>query len=559
MPNISIPRSRFNQEVNHASHMMHGFLTPADAVLCMPGDEFKVDMASLVRMSTPIVPFFGNIKCYVGAFFVPLRILWNDWEKLMGDPSNHDKVQSVVPVDPDSVSLPFWQDFYYPGNVTPTYRQAIESLSVRLGKPILKNGNNFHLQCKMNMLKEFAYYQIWNDHFRPSNLIEPVLLNKSMSSTGQGYCGTGIDGERLSYYHPLMQVCKNYDYFTASTLSPQFGASVQLPLGTYAPVYIENTGSSSFPTNSDIGAGALPPTAKTFDFVVPSTATTPNAKLFTDLSAATAATINSIRWAFQVQKYFERSNYGSKYFEILNAHYGITNPDSRMQRAERLGVHGFYINVNQVLSTAGQAADATQKVGQLGAVSVTGDNSNICNFAFSEFGVFMILVWTKFDRSYDGGVLREDMYSKRLDFYSPEFANLGDQATKELELHAYKSGGYAQAADIFGYNEAWAELRYRRDRVSGLLSKSSASQWLAGGFTGIPAIMDYWTLADDFEGSNVGLNKAFLFEDRAALTRVLTTGDDGPDYIVDWHIRYTKTAELPLYSIPGLIDHFGAL
>lgn len=575
MPNISIPRSKFKQEFNHSTSFQHGKLIPIDCFEILPGDNYSLKLSSLIRMSTPIAPIFGNIECYLHAFFVPMRLIWNDAEKFYGDPSNHDSISSITPVDPSSVVVPNWK----PTNGVYVEDDFCDAVTNYLGKPFCGGSGDVKASTVfLSCLKERGYYVIWNEYFRPSNLISSALIDKSSQTdvTSVGSWGS----EYLSFFHPCMSVCKKYDYFTACTLSPQFGASVELPLGDFAPLFaLDNAYEITDEARSNFGQVKFQPTSGTFtgdhalylnkdvlridsnNGTFGGSYNVGKTNLAVDLSEATAATINSIRYAFQVQKYLERSNYGSRFFEILNAHYGVTSPDGRLQRPDRLGYHKFYINVSQVLATASSTTgSSTSQLGQTGAVSVTGDKVHLFDAAFTEPGYLYVMLDTKIDRSYAGGILREDKRQTRLEFYSPEFANLGDQAIYKNELALYsKFSDKTKFGDsaIFGYQEHWAEYRYRKDRVSGILNPTSTIQ------SGVSNLA-FWTLADNYDSLDstsisLGLSASFLFEDRNSLARALVTGLAGPDYIADFHFEYIATRELPLYSIPGLIDHFGAL
>ena len=564
MPNISIPRSRFPQEFNHSLDMFHGDVVPVDCFEVVPGDEFSYELSSLIRMSTPVLPIMGNISATVHAFFVPFRIIWQDAEKFYGDPSNHDKVSTITPVDFDSILVPNavpYLDTNYGGT------KFMYSVQDYLGKENLwdiydtldSSYGAFSNKVRVSALKERAYLQIWNDHFRPSLMVPPVLINKDTFGTNNYGTASFLDSadQTLKYPFKCLPGFKQYDYFTASTFSPQFNSTnVILPLGTSAPIVTslalhnlgtgvvfagDTTGAPSGPLGQNQGKLTINTSSGGFSTNITRTS------LVADLSNASAATINQIRYAFQLQKYFERSNYGSRYFEILNAHYGITNPDSRLQRAERLGSHKFYINISQVVSTADTVSGANgQNLGNTGAVSCTGDKVHLFTKSFSEPGYVMVVITTKYDRQYSSGWLREDLKSNRFEFYSPEFANLGDQATTYDEIQAYGlNGAYNRIGQVFGYQEHWAEYRYRKNLVSGSMR--------------VGKTFDVWTLADSFTNKNVELGYNFLKEDRSALARLLASGINGPDYFCDFHAKIIATRELPLYSIPGLIDHFGAL
>ena len=560
MPNISIPRSRFKQDFNHSFDMFHGDVVPVDCFEVVPGDEFSYECASLIRMSTPVVPIMGNIKAYYHAFFVPLRLIFDQAEQFYGDPSNHDTVSSITPVSPNSVYIPNALGFV--NNSVPFKysvqdylgKEDVDRIQTMLGS---SDWASYRSKVNVSPMKERAYLTIWNDHFRPSLMVPPVLVDKSMYPLHYGsasFLGSGTT--YFDYPFKCLPGFKQYDYFTASTFSPQFAsATVSLPLGLTAPLKVGSSltslgGNMKFNTGNVVGSLVVAMDGTVSRTTASSTSSIGNitmTNLVADLAAATAANINDIRFAFQLQKYYERSNYGSKYFEILNAHYGITNPDSRLQRAERLGSHEFYINISQVVSTSDTDNGTNGKpLGNTGAVSTTGDKVHLFTKSFSEPGYVMVVLTTKYDRQYSSGWLREDLKKQRFEFYSPEFAHLGDQATRKVELQSYGSSSNRDiSGETFGYQEHWAEYRYRKNLVSGTLRVGES--------------FDIWTLADSFNGDDLTLGYDFLKEDRDSLARLLMTGTLGPDYIVDYHANIIATRELPLYSIPGLIDHFGAL
>lgn len=566
MPNIPIPLSRFHQDFNHSFSMFHGDVVPVDCFEVIPGDKFSYNPAELVRMSTPTVPIMGNIECYLHAVFIPLRLIWDDAEKFYGDPSNHDTISSITPVDPTTILIPGLSYNYLNRGGSPLAFK--HSVSDYLGKQDINAAftaasmnasaitawiNTNSISC----LKERAYCVAWNDHFRPSLMVPPVLVNKGSSDVNGSRVGsesfTTGSAVSLKYGFKPFKCFKKYDYFTANTLSPQFGSSVALPLGTSADIMMKTPTLASGETSgllASFAADTYPRNLSTdgirLNYPGNPGSTSGSVQLYADLQNATAATVNQLRYAFQVQKYLERSNYGSKFFEILNAHYGVTNPDLRLQRSQRLGSHKFYINVSQVLSTN---ESSTVNLGETGAVSVTGDKCSLFTAKFDEPGYVMVLMCTKYDRNYSSGFLREDLKSNRFEFYSPEFANLGDQSTMKLELALKDSSNTLYSfADKFGFQEHWAEYRYRKNIVSGELKVGQG--------------LDVWTLADDFESvaaADLVPGYGFLKEDRDALSRCLLTGSAGPDYIVDYRADIIATREMPLYSIPGLIDHFGAL
>lgn len=552
-PQINLPRSRFKIDFTHKLSMMHGYLTPIDCREILPGDTFDAKkIASLVHMSTPIVPFMDNIDMYVRCFFVPTRLVWNNFEQFMGA-NKGAGYQTVVPLFPcNEIGILSY---------TPDVSNMRLNLSHLLGKPVLNfprsSGTpNYFVPKPISILKERGYFLIWNNYFRAEQLQGEYPIDFGDGTTtvvsGNNYRIAKVllnDYIPSIFSHSLLKVNKKHDYFTSCTISPQYGPSVTLPLGDVAPIIMENTG------NGSLAAGSLNIGNTNVNLDLMSTIQVGEkagiyynnqgigeGTLYADLSSATAATINSLRFAFAVQKYLERSNYGSNHFyEILAVHYGVTSPDARLQRPEYLGGFHYRINVDQVLNMDGKTNTDQTQLGQKGAVSVTADRHFGFTKGFVEPGYLYVLAYTKQDRSYSSMVLKEDIKINKFEFYSPEFANIGDQEVLRFELD-----GKATNDDIFGYQEAWAEYRFAPSRVSGDLNPD------------ITGSMPYWSLADSYV-TVPQLGPTWIEEDRNAIARALATGVNGPDFICDWYIEYVAARLMPVYSIPGLIDHVGSM
>lgn len=565
-PQINLPRSRFKIDFTHKLAMLHGFLTPIDCREILPGDSFDAKkIASLVHMSTPIVPFMDNIDMYVRCFFVPTRLLWENFENFMGA-NKGAGYQTVIPVFP-ACNI---------GTVkTGTPKQAKDltlNLSHLLGKPVqtFGVGTKRVLPKALSVLKERGYFLIWNNYFRAEQLQAeyPVDISDGVVS------GTDVDAKVLltddtssaSTYdvwnHDLLKVNKKHDYFSSCTLSPQYGAAVTLPLGTTANIVADSTvhdmgntmrlGHTGSTYSGDVLPYLVFPSAgaSTGFGMLDSSGYNPggvgdtinSSNLVADLSNATAATINSLRYAFAVQRYLERSNYGSNHFyEILAVHYGVTSPDARLQRPEYLGGFHYRINVDQVLNSTGKTDTDQTDLGKKGAVSVTADRHFGFTKGFVEPGYLYVLAYTKQDRTYSSLVLKEDMKTNRFEFYSPEFANIGDQEVLRFEID-----GSFTSDSVFGYQEAWSEYRFAPSRCSGYMNPD------------LTGSMPYWSLADSY-GAVPQLGSSWIEEDRAAVARALVTGVNGPDFLCDWYIEYTAARLMPVYSIPGLIDHVGSM
>lgn len=485
-PNISVPRSLFKMPFNHSTSFDHGKLVPIDCFEILPGDEFKCNFSALIRMSTPIAPIMSNIKAHVHVFFVPMRLVWEHTKEFYGENKTSAGYQTY------NYTIP---------NADYNAQTNEKSVSAYLGKPV----TSINSGVDVSVLKERGYFLIWNEYYRAQQLQNPVLITLGDSGTiGTITQGHGmVEGQgsniTIDFSTNCMNVCKQFDYFTAATTAPQYGTSVTLPLGSTAPIIptpgnnlagrvswtpVGVAGNPSFVLEGASGTNSNVSLDNTVTAITASTELrVKSANLVADLSNATAASINSIRYAFQVQKWLERANFGSRFFEMLNLHYGVTSPDARLQRPEYLGGCEFYINVDQVVATANGVDDSSisSNLGQTGAVSVTGvKNKNLFNKAFVEPGYVYVLISTTQERLYSQGLLREDTRFDRFDFYFPEFANLGDQAVKNKEIMLTGSNDDAE----FGFQEHWAEYRYRANRVSGILNPNVANS------------LDYWTLAE---------------------------------------------------------------
>lgn len=555
MPNISISRSRIPLKQSLKGSFNFGKLVPLDALPVYPGDDFaKIIAKGVIRMSQPIVPIMDDIECNLYAFFVPYRLLWNNFEDWYTT-GNYNKKQG------DPIQLGTNPPYDRVPNISLfTTGNTSGSIANYFGKPVVNQDSTKTAYGIVNVFKERAYFTIWSDWFIPRQLVTSV---PDKSSTG-GTLGQYVIGTSTTQVFPssaLLPVCKSFDYFTAATLSPQYSSgAVTIPLGTTAPVvagnsihsmgnYIKfnniNSASGSYPLFSTMSSSGTGPTYLKVGTSPTSGVTTnfvQNTNLEVDLSQASAATINALREAFAVQKYCERSNYGNRFFEAIVAHFGVTSPDARLQRSEYFGHAKFLINVDQVVSTAGYAVGASQQVGAPGAISITGFKHSLGSKGFVEPGLVVMLMSTRqVHHTYSQGIMREDSKLTKFEWFSPEFANLGDQATLSKELYL---GGNSNDEDVFGYQEHWAEDRYRPARVCGLLDPN------------VTGSLDYWTLADKFS-ARPNLNANFIFENRDNLSRCLTTASTGPDFIYDIEIDYVADRPMPVYTIPGLIDHFG--
>lgn len=514
MPTVSISRSRFVRKSQHKTSFNLGDIVPVYVDEVLPGDTRSIDMAGLVRMSQPIAPIMDNIYIDYFAFFVPNRLVWNNWKAFMGE----NETAAGIP------------DFDYSvppvGNVG-SGAASVGSLADYFGIPTGKK-----IAHEVSALPFRAYYLIYNEWFRDQNLIAPVPVDKSNG-------GGVIIGQNDGFTNlNLRKAAKLSDYFTRALPYAQKGNPVSIPLGRTAPVVLVGSGVGIQAGQNLINTSAIDTPGVEEGSGISSA--NGSGTLLTDLSSATAATINQLRYAFQLQKFLEKDAlYGTRYWEILAAHFGIKAPDASLQRPEYLGGYRQSINIDQVLSTAGYDDTVAQNVGKPGANSVSGFKSSIFTKSFTEHGFLFIMAVARHDQTYAQGINRMWSRLNRYDFYFPVFANLGAQDIKLKEIFADGSGNDDV---IFGYQEAWAEYRYKPSIATGLMNPNVANS------------LDYWTLANKFSTPPT-LSQSFIEQDRNNLARALATGSTGPDFIGDFYFEDIAVRPMPTYSIPGLIDH----
>ena len=534
-PSVSISRSKFRRPSQHKTSFNLGDIVPiyCDADI-LPGDTVSLDLASLVRMSTPIAPIMDNIFVDYYAFFVPNRLLWDNWKKFMGENDSAAGAVNSEPAYPVSLI-----------NGYTIYQLTSGCLGDYLGLPVglapVSNATDPNA-VSVSRLPGMAYLLTYSEWFRDQNLIAPIVINKS--SNGQGVLGTQ-GGTSFGYGSSLLKAAKESDYFTRGLPFAQKGSPVSLPLGSLAPVVGCDAGvhvDVPAGTTLNIGTGnattaANPQTNIYGNDPLPGSGAV--LQLFTDLSTATAATINQLRFAFQYQKFLEKDAlYGTRYWEILKGHFGITAPDASLQRPELLGHFRQHINIDQVLQTSESGSTA---LGTPGANSVSGKSEHLISKSFVEHGVLLILAVARHEQTYGQGINRMWSRTHRTDFYFPVFANLGAQEIKNKEIYAVGNNN-TQNNSVFAYQEAWAEYRYKPSIVTGLLNPS------------VSPSLSFWDLANNF-GSLPTLSQSFIEQDRTNLSRALVTGANGPDFIADFYFDAVYVRPMPMYSIPGLIDH----
>lgn len=558
LPSIGIGRTAWSIKPNHSTSFQHGKVIPILCERIMPGDSISLKLNSLIRMSTPIAPIMGSIFCKAHVFFVPQRLLWDHSVEFYGE-----NREGAGPLDPDDYLIPAVKY-----GVDADSTAALHSVSHYLHKPLaaLSSGSPVYMTSAeapmVSVLKERAYWLVINEYYRKKQIDSPILIYKD--DTGRIAQGPGV-GVTKTMSSEVFTCRKFDDYFVASTISPQYSLSpVALPLGDTAPIVFQNTNaidvqdvispawltliesndfdeSESIPAGSKIGInkGSL-----SFDA---GDGASYGGKIFVDLAKATASNINELRTAFSIQRYLERDNYACTYPDHIKAHFNVTAPMGLLQRPELLGSASWLINVNQVLSTAGAESSTSTKLGQPGANSTTFNSSFLCRKAFVEDGYLLVMIETKHKRLYSQGILRDDLKRTKWEFYTPEMAHLGDQATKRFEIFAQSGATYSDmnGNSTFGFQSHWAEYRFINDAVSGLIDPQ------------VDNGLDFWSLAEDLD-KTVVFDSTFVQEDRDAIARALVTGSAGDDYIADFNFDIKFVRPMPLDTMPGLIDHVGA-
>lgn len=546
---LDMSRSRFDRSSSYKTTFNVGQLIPFYVDEVLPGDTFSVDTSKVVRMQTLLTPIMDNLYLDTYYFFVPNRIVWSHWRELMGENTQSAWIPTV--------------EYSVPQLKSPEGGWNVGTIADYFGIPTGVSN------LSVNALPFRAYALICNEWFRDENLTDPLNIpvdDVSVTGVNTGNYITDV----VKGGQPFV-AAKYHDYFTSCLPSPQKGPDVSISVipGADLPVYAKSdsvpspsdvamqlnlypykTGSSpSTPNNPyvltrDLEAGAGPNTTGVTNLAEIGNksgyyAAYPVNLWATNNTNIPVATINQLRLAFQIQKLYERdARGGTRYIEILKSHFGVTSPDARLQRPEYLGGNRIPININQVVQNSA-SGDGTPQ-GTTTAYSLTTDTHSDFTRSFVEHGFVIGLMVARYDHTYQQGLERFWSRKDRFDYYWPVFANIGEQAVLNQEIFAQ---GTSKDQEVFGYQEAWADYRYRPSRVTAEMRSAYAQS------------LDVWHLADDY-AQLPSLSDAWIREDATNVDRVLAVQSNvSAQLFADIFIRCNATRPMPLYSIPGLIDH----
>lgn len=552
VPRVEIRRARFKRDFSNITTINEGDLVPLYVDEVLPGDTISCDLNGLIRMSTPLYPVMDNCYLDTYAFFVPCRLLWEHWENLMGQNDSSYWAETT--------------EYSVPQTTAPAGGWNVGTIADYMSIPTgIAN-------VSVNSMPFRAYARIWNEWFRDENLQQPVVqdtddANNTGSNTGNQLTDAQNGGLPL-------KVAKYHDYFTSCQPEPQKGEASAIPIdmsNIIAPVTPQKGiwwGTEAPMRMTVVGASPEPPTAGSYNFTGIYVGTTAkedvynrkgevyagvnsehstNSTLSQKLAPANLAatfnntepiniTINELRQAIAIQHILEAdARGGTRYTELLAHEFGVTSPDSRLQRSEYLGGTRVPININQVIQNSA-TTDASPQ-GNTAAYSMTTLRNKMCNYSSVEHGYILILGCIRVDHSYQQGLSRMWSRKTRFDFYHPMLANLGEMAVLNKEIYCQ---GSEKDDEVFGYQEAWADYRYHPNIVTGEMRSQYAQS------------LDAWHYGDYYEELPT-LSSTWIQEGTENIDRTLAVqSENSHQFICDFFFDQTWTRPMPIYSVPGL-------
>lgn len=535
---LDMSRSTFNRDHSVKTSFNVGDIVPFFVEEVLPGDTFDITTSKVVRMPSLLTPIMDNLYLDTYYFFVPNRLCWSHWRELMGENTQSAWIPTV--------------EYQVPQITAPAGGWNIGTIADYFGIPVgIAN-------LSVNALPFRAYALICNEWFRDENLSDPLNIpvdDATVAGVNTGTFVTDVVKGGLPY-----KAAKYHDYFTSCLPGPQKGPDVKIPVaaGGKVPVYATSENTPVIPSdltqaqihgyfsslNAAYNLGAAisgsDPGVATFaagtggdNFWTP-------VNLWAVETDPVAATINQLRMAFQIQKLYERdARGGTRYISILRSHFGVTSPDARLQRPEYLGGNRIPIVIDEIRQTSATSEAGTPQGTPTGQ-SRTTDVHHDVKKSFVEHGFIIGVMVARYDHTYQQGLDRFWSRKDRFDYYWPVFANIGEQAVLNKEIYAQ---GTAEDDEVFGYQEAWADYRYKPSRVTGEMRSKA------------PQSLDIWHLADDYS-ARPSLSDSWIREDSATVNRVLAVSEVNSNQLwCDIFVRNRATRPMPLYSIPGLIDH----
>jgi hypothetical protein len=573
LPRVDISRSRFDRSSSVKTTFNTGDIVPFFLEEVLPGDTFNVKTSKVVRMQTLLTPLMDNLYLDTYYFFVPNRLVWQHWKEFCGENTESAWIPETEYAMPQITS---------PADTGWEVGTIADYFGIPTGVANLS----------VSALPFRAYALIMNEWFRDENLQDPLVVpvdDATVAGVNSATFVTDVAKGGKPY-----KAAKYHDYFTSALPAPQKGPDVSIPvsLGSELPVYgtgdplyltdgnftypflsvgqslgsvsmtgtaIANSGATgskvgdiydngnAFYSEVNSGGGSanwkgkvmgVPTKEKMDSLAVPGLVGSGLVAVYD--GAVSVATINQLRLAFQIQKFYERqARGGSRYTEVIRSFFGVTSPDARLQRPEYLGGNRVPININQVIQQSGTES-ATTPQGTVVGMSQTTDTNSDFTKSFTEHGFIIGVMVARYDHTYQQGLDRLWSRKDKFDFYWPVFANIGEQAIKNKELYAQ---GTAEDDEVFGYQEAWAEYRYKPNRVTGEMRSSYAQS------------LDVWHLADDYS-KLPSLSAEWIQEDSSTVNRVLAASDNlVAQFFADIYVKNLCTRPMPMFSIPGLIDH----
>lgn len=556
--NITRSRSRFFRPSSLKTTFNSGSVVPVYVSEVLPGDTFSMKVGAVVRGSTPLVPVMDNAYNDIMFFFVPNRLIWQDFKAFMGENDQPDSYW----VNPNTYTVP---QVNIPGNSS--IYPMVGSLADYMGawSPSIGSGSS----VEVAVLRFRAYVKIWNDWFRDENTQPPAHLyldsvdrNFTSETLKNPIVGAELGGA-------LLPANKYKDYFTSGLPGPLKSLNpVLIPLGTEAPVMAKTIGTTPTQGLHNMGGPlrfSISGTTTVVDTNLgldgssgnvtvfsgsPGTKTNPiqYSNMYADLSSATAASINQLRLAFQIQKYYEtQARAGTRYTEILLGLFSVQASDARLQRSEYLGGKRVPITMQQVAQTSASVSDGSP-LGATGAVSQTSFSKFLFEKSFEEHGVLIGVSCVRTDQLYQYGINREWFRKTVFDYYFPVFANLGERPIFNKEIYAQ---GTSVDDEAFAYQEAWAEYRYKQSMATGYMRS-------LGNETGANGSLDFWHYGEVYSSLPM-LNSFFIQQSVSNIDKTLAVpvsdNEDAHQFFADYYFEEYAIRIMPMYSVPGLIDH----